>query len=986
MVVRREFLGWDAPLLPRAAAFLYDTFRDVPAAGPVRLDGVLAVVPGRRAGRRLTELVLEVAEKDGRIVRPPDIVTVGSLPDVLGARQGSAASGLQLRLAWSAALRAADDLSALLSAPPAPEDWGGWWALGAQLASLRRELLGEGLDFADVARRVEEGLPDEPERWSLLAELAGRVDQTLERAGVRDPDRMVLEAIRAGEGSAGGRAVCLVGTAELPATARQLLGNLKEEVLALVHAPPEEEAAFRDDGTVRDDAWLERALPVEDGHLRVVDRPGDQAAAVAEALAETEGRWGPQDVVVGLGDEDLRPYVERTLGTWEVPTRYAPGRPLERTRPARLLQAVADYLREGEAEALAALLRHPDMSARLRDRLETGTDREWLAALDGHRARCLPARIPEAGPAGWPPAAAPRKAGLPLPLARALDEVLGPDPALLGGLHPYHRERPLREWAPAILELLLSVYGSEPLDRSRPEERDLLDALEALRDRLAELREVPPALDGPVEAAEALEVVLREARAEAVPPEPDSRAVELLGWLELRPDDAPAVVVAGMNEGRIPESVQGDPFLPDGLRSALGLLDNRRRYARDALALTALVHSRPYVRFVAGRRDPDGNPLLPSRLLLATSPEALPARVLRFVEGRTDDPTFGLAGEAPGSVEEAPNPAASAPAAGDAFPLPPEEEIRAAPPVTSLPVTDFGLLLTDPYAFALRRVRKLDVVDDTARELDPAAFGILLHDVLKRFGTSEAAGSTRAAFIADFLEETLETRARALFGSAPLPAVAVQVEQARLRLRAFAEVQGAWAAEGWEVAAVEVSTPPGGGAPFPDGGSPPFHLTGTIDRIDRHPERELWAVLDYKTGDQARTPDQRHRKGRGENRRWVDLQLPLYRYLLPELEAPVTLPVPPAEAGRDHVLLGYVNLPRQREKTQVALANWDLETLAGADEAARQVIRYVRENRFRYDPGVTGGPFDPFVELRGQGILGGAEIGETSDSNGDAAT
>ena len=47
-------------------------------------------------------------------------------------------------------------------------------------------------------------------------------------------------------------------------------------------------------------------------------------------------------------------------------------------------------------------------------------------------------------------------------------------------------------------------------------------------------------------------------------------------------------------------------------------------------------------------------------------------------------------------------------------------------------------------------------------------------------------------------------------------------------------------------------------------------LHGRIDRIDQRDGQ--WAILDYKTGDTARTPQETHFK----SNEWVDLQLPLY--------------------------------------------------------------------------------------------------------------
>ena len=57
------------------------------------------------------------------------------------------------------------------------------------------------------------------------------------------------------------------------------------------------------------------------------------------------------------------------------------------------------------------------------------------------------------------------------------------------------------------------------------------------------------------------------------PPRSDRAAIELRGWLELPWDDAPALVVTGMNEGMVPASGGSDLFLPDTLRRRLKLDD-----------------------------------------------------------------------------------------------------------------------------------------------------------------------------------------------------------------------------------------------------------------------------------------------------------------------------------------------------------------------------------------------------------------------------
>jgi len=65
-------------------------------------------------------------------------------------------------------------------------------------------------------------------------------------------------------------------------------------------------------------------------------------------------------------------------------------------------------------------------------------------------------------------------------------------------------------------------------------------------------------------------------------------ALDLLGWLELLWEDAPHLIVAGANDGHVPDAIMGDVFLPEVRRAKLGLKTNAERFARDAYLLAAL--------------------------------------------------------------------------------------------------------------------------------------------------------------------------------------------------------------------------------------------------------------------------------------------------------------------------------------------------------------------------------------------------------------
>jgi hypothetical protein len=129
----------------------------------------------------------------------------------------------------------------------------------------------------------------------------------------------------------------------------------------------------------------------------------------------------------------------------------------------------------------------------------------------------------------------------------------------------------------------------------------------------------------------------------------------------------------------------------------------------------------------------------------------------------------------------------------------------------------------------------------------------------------------------------------------------------------------------------------------------PFQLRGRIDRIDQHEHTGQYAILDYKSSEQGRPPRSVHLEGAGRGpiapEHWRDLQLPLYRHLAVELGLPVDSQ------------LGYVLLPRNLDDTAFALAGWTEQELATADEAARRVVRKIRDGEF-WEPADLGPGFD----------------------------
>ena len=941
--VERVFLGWNRPALPAAAVHLIEHYIEGRLAD---LRPATIVLPGRRARRRLIELLLDEAELRCVTLIPPRATTVGNLPELLHSSPRPLADDVTSRRAWSLALRSVDRHAVETVFPHLPEgdSLSEWDELAGLLAELHENLAREGHRFANVAAICSSGLPfDDGTRWEVLGRVQRRYLKILEQAGVADRFETRIVALDSDLSPFKGD-LWLLSVVELPTVTRRLVEESGSTVRALIHAPSnlgdETDATdlFDPFGLPSTDYWETAQVPVTDKILEVVERPVDQAEAVIDALAKLGGRYSAEEVVLAVHPEsEVVPYLEQRLEARDVSARYAAGTPLARMGPVRLLQAVADYLGERTFEAVAALLRHPDAGPLTGPTAAAAAGLESIEVADRYFTDHLPFRIGAEIPRG-------RRGRAPFfpPVVRALERE--------GPLSSFGGRRPLSQWMTIVMDVLQTAYGQLELNHSKPAHRRLLDTLDRIQSVAASLADIPETLDEKCSGSEAIRMLLVELRDEALPPEPGRGQIELVDWLELPLDDAPTVMLTGFNEGFLPESVGGHAFLPDALRTRLGLPANRSRLARDAYRLTTVLHSKDSVRLIAGRRTAQGDPLRPSRLMFRIPEEEMPERVLRFLKRHGEIPrgtSLTSLGLEPGSVRQ--------------FTVPPEKLIELGDDEvpTRLAVTAFKGLLNDPYRFVLERVFGLERLDDAARELDPLRFGSLAHDVLHRFGLQALESPPRVDVasetdVTDALMNLLADEFSTDFGPDAMPAVHLQAEQLKIRLRAFAEKQARWAELGWEIVAVEC-TPEGDGVPFDVDGTP-ILLRGRVDRIDHNRATGEWAVLDYKTGLSVNRPEQAHRKGSGEDREWIDLQLPLYRRLLSGIvdgeEKPV-IDIDLDGPGRSRVRFGFVSLPQKVEDTEFMIADWTPADFAAAEDAARDAVRRLRRASFEYNSDVT---------------------------------
>lgn len=962
MPITRHFLDWNKPALPAAADYLINRYAN---GDQLDLSRVILVFPGRRAGRRMLELFVQRGGSKWPAMVPPRMVTFGKFPELLYPKQKEFADDLTQLLVWRKALYAckANEIRAALPNRPDENSVSSWLALCESLRRQHDELAADGKGFDDVhLKLVELGNDEEAERWKALRRIQAEYLMQMDELQLWDRQEARLVAVQMNECRTD-KDIILIGTEDMNRIIRQMLDQVADRVTAIIHAPESEADAFDEYGCVRPDHWETRLLNIPLNSCRITDSPLQQAQLAMMELASFDGHFRADDITIGVADDSMVPTLTQAMADAGIAGQWPMGLSIRDSRPFQLLSAMALHVASAHDDlppdfaTLTDFVRHPDVYEWIGLHLEQNLNDDdaflrrgtWLNELDQYVAehlqitpgamlgkaprriivaevcravefllRCL---IPDAADAEDARSAV----GRPGPgitgkkfRQKTLDDLEAEVESSL--TQQLEKRRSLSEWAEGAVRILATVYRDRELKSDSKADRGIVACVTWLQALNEQLRRIPATVLPKCTASQALQLLLRQVGETAIPPETNEDAVELLGWLELPLDDSPVLVLTGFNEGKVPESMNSDAFMPNSLRTKLELTDNRRRYARDAYALMSMSQSRRRIILIAGRTDVKGNPLAPSRLWFAADPKSLTERVRRFYNPEsstsTTENTPTTITTSTTMVEPATTKPDSTPPRQSGFLVPQPTSVPSAP--EEIPVTSFRDYLYCPYRYFLRRELKLRPVEDDVRELTAPAFGSLIHDVLNRFGQSDVRDAHAQEAIETFLLQELHREALGHFGRTRSATISVQLKMIESRLTAFARWQAKNCQAGWRIFQTEKKYEC---SDFSDIHGRPVKLVGRVDRIDKHARTGQFRVLDYKTSESANKPEATHRT----KKEWIDLQLPLYRLLVR------------SEGITSNLELGYVQIPGDLSKIGAAIADWSEADLLDAENLARTI-------------------------------------------------
>jgi ATP-dependent helicase/nuclease subunit B len=929
----RHFLGWEAPLVNAVADWL---LREREA-----LPGTLVVVPTGHSGRRLRQAL---AAQGGGAVFSPRMLT----PDGLFRPQASdaMASEAVLRAAWHETLLSAPVGETEALRPMDREEfvpdraWSSGWT---DLLLPTLDALGEvGIRPEDVPVRCPAASLD-ARKWEAIGCLARRVEKRLASLGLVAPE--VAKRRRAAEGTAmpsGIERIVLAGVPDPVPLACLALDRWMEKsgvpVQVLVHAPPDMEGLFDVWGRPEREGWKAATLPLPNGNdaIQILRNDEDLASAALRACA---GR-GSGEIALACPDESLLPALERAFAGAGWPLYNPGGRSAASTGLLPALSFWLDLLgtRPVPYAAVAGFLRSAAAWDWLRAVGSSFDPFRLASTLDLLAIEFLPETLDDAIEATrrWPE---------------------------IGGIPKHHlretlKENDLYDIFTSIAEVVNSVKNTglagvtrEFLERLKRQGHDdgaggkMVERLVEAVDGLGELEGFFPELS-PADRAAIWRTTLPEM---AIADDDPGRVLDVLGWLELPYEAGAHLIVAGMVEGKVPDAARDHALLPDSVRRGLGLRDRESRATRDAFLWRSLIGCREIhgsVTVLVPKFDGRGEPRRPSSLLFRCLPVELPERVAHCFreldEARVPRPPARRGGwflDFGPSLENA-----TIAAGGKEFSISPTR------------IRDY---LECPFRYYLRHVLDMEEVDANPRQWEARKFGSVLHEVLCEFGQNEEIrdsnhGETIHAFLMKSIDKWLDKNHP---GGLSLP-VDVQIASARERLRSFAYAQAAERAKGWQIRKVEWRV---GGKEGPDWSIGGAKVSMTLDRVDFHPARRVWRVLDYKTGSVSSVEKEHLEnhadwklslgelvppRGSGRTpRRWRNVQLPLYAAFLRQSGEHG----PGVETG-DAIETGYVLL--SRAASEIGFSIWD-----GYDEPLEaSALEWSGEAVRRLHAGIYGPP------------------------------
>ena len=917
--MKRYFLNHDKPAIDSTIEKLFELYAQT-SSGEWNLSRVLLVVPSARIRRELLYQLILFAQDKNVVLEIPKIVTIGRAPEFLYRQTRPFADDVTQNLAWFRAIKTSDEdkRKEYLPSMPDDDDLEGQFQLGLMFSRLHLSLSAEMLNFHDETPKSDRNIVNELEkfqnshgglnlskeidRWKYFSEIKKKYLSILDESNLWDVQvarRYALASPQPGDFQTDFD-IILAGIVDLNRVQKAILQKVSNRVTVFVYSSETESAGFDDFGALIADYWTRDLLcPLSDSQIVQVEKPEEQVLCAFDFIGHYSSQYTPDQITIGVPDDNMVPFIQAAAEKLGILIDNVVGEPISSTEPYALLKAIADFLEFGSYSSFAKLVRHPAVYSMISQNV-TGTKKEILSILDRFQDEYFPLNASSSVIKKLEPT-----------LSCSVQEI-SMVRVVLSSVRDWLSDLLKRELNPNDMgKIITKLFKRLPEEKSRLN----LNAEALIINSCEKLDNISENFAKSMSPRSALQLILMRLESYNLPngseyidtpedeldqyaqKESSQPMIHLAGWLELVWDRAPVLAILSLNEGVVPQSINAHLFLPNELRKELGILDNNRRFARDAYALKTMADSKSKERLLAvfSKYDTKGKATLPSRLLFDKDRYIRQANV--FFNDETQLIKYAL--DNPASVGTIPALSSRSEVYQWAEKNLSGNVLKGA--VTSISATKFKDYIACPFRFYLNHVAKVQPTDYSINELPESSFGTIIHHVLNEWAQKELESGRNnwrpdSDSLSSELNNLVDKYFEQRFPKSVLPGIVIQKEIIKQRLKAFAAFQRSW--EG-NVIAVEKDFEQV--VSLKD--NEKMTLIGRIDRIDLLPNGDI-VLLDYKTSGKGKNPQKDHL----EDDSWINLQLPIYRQVF--LANPKDLSKY-IKKGTS-VKVGYINISKEK--------------------------------------------------------------------------
>ena len=991
----RHFLGWTESAALSVARWLHER-RDTLAtnqSGVLDFTNTLVIVPGAGARRQVLAALRKIIQ--GAMI-PPSMATPGKfMVNAFETPAGSVVAGPLERLTAICKALAKNNALREQLLPNARAT-----SLAALVRPAKRLL--DVIDRADDAHKsvaeisrleILHNSPSMARSWENLAQLHAEMKRELQDMGALVNVRMlersdVIDLADTARWKPKCGALVLAGLPDFArnvsfaaeSLAKARFNGQPTQVHALVLAPASEAAKFDHLGVViGGDNGFTSGPDIHDNMIEVAGDPADQAAATVARYCKLTGAVDTGDTCIVLADESLLPNMARAFAQHGRGVHSGGGIAFVQTEVGQCLQRLEAATSGGQASQLIEFIRVPAITRGIimdgdtsgdnfGDNFgETGIDttiQSPIQNLERLLVDCKATSIEQF----WLQLKAKNGAKN---LAIALENQFKDWFACMSPAA--NEQRPLGERWNQLQEWISGKFASNTNPITTRACLECVKALQRAQESMAALELAS--------APDALSIALLLCADISVPDPSDGQNVDTVGWLETLFEPCKKFVLTGVFEGSLPSAAQVDGWFNESIRAAIGLPTRGARFARDAYLLSALV-ARAHVAnvnaaqmgasglaIIAGRLGGDSEPLKPSRLLLPKDEIAIAHRILLLLPHDADGVAIKRM-----RPEEAHSAAFCS--AFSVKPQPRAEDKNEMPRAIS--VTDFAVHIDNPYRYWLEKVLKLSAPELDQVELNAAEFGTLFHAAAQSLNTPtiQSLDFNNANDEKQCVREMMQVShalAQKSYGVDLTLPIRLALLELHNRLPALVAWHAAQLRAGWRIVATEWPSKYEDATAMLDVDGSMQAIKFRVDRIDFHPNHG-WRIIDYKSSDGGFVV-----QGKGSKvlrgAKWFDLQLPLYKFLLPQIAAHHADLSGLATATSDKIEVGVLSVPASNLPPQWCPL---LEPIDGAIAEAKRIVRAIRAGAF---PDSGRDPSGKFERVRRALCL--PMFGEDSDDDQD---